>query len=431
MQSFQPPPSCRLTPLSLSHLCAQYLHAQFQFKLNERRSELIGATTAPQVPLMLPICVHEPRLVIYSRHPSIIPETIQAVKIEWVATCYVDKLPKKQEKPGTAAADAKEAIMRRELSWHGTFLESCLILGNEMMVATQKLHSMLEKRPKGTSWHVDPGYFPSGLEGLQGLVDFSPAWFQQGHELGAICHSHWSPVTSHMQSNIRACAAVRSFGQSVKFTPMLGCPEVVPSRDFIKPHLSSFLLHFPFLSPPFLPALVLTTSLSSAASPLPLVMLVPYGRRFRLGAPMSCACAEPPPLHTLCHQRPVQTVSNDSAPLSMPSRKSFVEERDFTRYGYGTGKSSVLQVEKDWRRNFQGTEDAPHSGHVWTCLVCVRIRGQRVAKDEGGEEEQPEKNGEEIARIVLRVPAFGPDFRDNHAERGGKKGDQALLFHSM
>ncbi|KAH9166668.1 hypothetical protein EDB89DRAFT_1857208 [Lactarius sanguifluus] len=47
----------------------------------------------------------------------------------------------------------------------------------------QKLHSMLEKRPKGTSWRVDLGYFPSGLEGLQGLADFSPAWFQQGHEM--------------------------------------------------------------------------------------------------------------------------------------------------------------------------------------------------------------------------------------------------------
>ncbi|KAH9168201.1 hypothetical protein EDB89DRAFT_1834868, partial [Lactarius sanguifluus] len=46
-----------------------------------------------------------------------------------------------------------------------------------------QLHSMLEKHPKGTSWGVDLGYFPSGLEGLQGLVDFSPTWFQQGHEM--------------------------------------------------------------------------------------------------------------------------------------------------------------------------------------------------------------------------------------------------------
>ncbi|KAH8984093.1 hypothetical protein EDB86DRAFT_2833655 [Lactarius hatsudake] len=63
--------------------------------------------------------------------------------------------------------------------------------------------------------------------------------------------------------------------------------------------------------------------------------------------------------------------------------------------------------------------------------TCMRICGQRVAKDEGGEEEQPEKNGEEVARIVLQVPTFGPDFWDNHAERGGKQGDQVLLFHSM
>jgi len=55
MQSFQPPSSRTLTPLSLSHLCAQYLRAQFRFKLDERSSELIGAATAPQVPLMLPV----------------------------------------------------------------------------------------------------------------------------------------------------------------------------------------------------------------------------------------------------------------------------------------------------------------------------------------------------------------------------------------
>ena len=60
------------------------------------------------------------------------------------------------------------------------------VLQSEMMAATEKLHPLLEKRPKGTSWRLDPGYFPSGLEGLQGLVDFSPAWFQQAHEVSCL-----------------------------------------------------------------------------------------------------------------------------------------------------------------------------------------------------------------------------------------------------
>jgi len=44
-----------LTPLSLSHLCAKYLRAQFQNKLNARSSGA-SATPAPQ-PLMLPVAL--------------------------------------------------------------------------------------------------------------------------------------------------------------------------------------------------------------------------------------------------------------------------------------------------------------------------------------------------------------------------------------
>ncbi|KAH9012162.1 hypothetical protein EDB85DRAFT_2159236 [Lactarius pseudohatsudake] len=204
MQPFQPPPSRRLTPLSLSHLCAQYLRAQFQFKLDERSSKLIDAATAPQVPLMLPVHLISEldRMAL-----TLVDAFMNRVKIEWDATRYADKLPKKQERPGMVAADAKEASMRRQypprndsaadipisrpcivvdmqgviLAWHlpGILSDS---RQSEMMAATEKLHPLLEKRPKGTSWRLDPGYFPSGLEGLQGLVNFSPAWFQQAHE---------------------------------------------------------------------------------------------------------------------------------------------------------------------------------------------------------------------------------------------------------
>ncbi|KAH8993771.1 hypothetical protein EDB92DRAFT_1815426 [Lactarius akahatsu] len=137
-------------------------------------------------------------LVIYSRHPSIIPEIIQAVKIEWDATHYADKLPKKQEKPGTVATDTKEASMRRQYPlWNVSAADipisrPCIVVDMQGVIlawhlpgiSAKKLHPLLEKRPKkgSTSWCLDLGYFPSGLEGLQGLVNFLPAWFQQAHE---------------------------------------------------------------------------------------------------------------------------------------------------------------------------------------------------------------------------------------------------------
>jgi hypothetical protein len=44
-----------LTPLSLSHLCAKYLRAQFQNRLNARSS---AAFATPQAqPLMLPVAL--------------------------------------------------------------------------------------------------------------------------------------------------------------------------------------------------------------------------------------------------------------------------------------------------------------------------------------------------------------------------------------
>ncbi|KAH9012488.1 hypothetical protein EDB85DRAFT_1900316 [Lactarius pseudohatsudake] len=180
--------------------------------------------TPPQYGTQDPAIVDSPhpstwsaRPPLLSRHPDVdarlqhrqpIATPPQLMKIEWDATHYVDKLPKKLARPGTAAAQTQEAIMRRQypprndsaadipisrpcivvdmqgviLAWHlpGILTDS---RQSEMMAATQKLHSLLEKCPRSTSWCLDPEYFPSGLEGLQGLVNFSPAWFQQGHEL--------------------------------------------------------------------------------------------------------------------------------------------------------------------------------------------------------------------------------------------------------
>ncbi|KAH9051044.1 hypothetical protein EDB87DRAFT_1695959 [Lactarius vividus] len=138
---------------------------------------------------------------------TLVDAFMNCVKIEWDATHYAERLPKKFPRPGTAATDASEAIIRRQyppqndsaanvpisrpcivvdmqgviLAWHlpGILNDS---QQSKMMATTKKLHPLLEQHPKGTSWCLDPGYFPSELEGLQVIVEFLPAWFQQGHE---------------------------------------------------------------------------------------------------------------------------------------------------------------------------------------------------------------------------------------------------------
>jgi hypothetical protein len=56
MEAIQVPHTRSLVPLSLSHLCAEYLRDRFQFKLNVRSSQSIAIATAPQFqPLMLPV----------------------------------------------------------------------------------------------------------------------------------------------------------------------------------------------------------------------------------------------------------------------------------------------------------------------------------------------------------------------------------------
>jgi hypothetical protein len=55
MEAIQVPHTRSLVPLSLSHLCAEYLQDWFQFKLNARSSQSITVATVPQFqPLMLP-----------------------------------------------------------------------------------------------------------------------------------------------------------------------------------------------------------------------------------------------------------------------------------------------------------------------------------------------------------------------------------------
>jgi hypothetical protein len=56
MDTGQVPHTRRLTPLSLSDLCAEYLGYQFRSKLNARSSNSTGVATAlDSPPLMLPV----------------------------------------------------------------------------------------------------------------------------------------------------------------------------------------------------------------------------------------------------------------------------------------------------------------------------------------------------------------------------------------
>jgi hypothetical protein len=50
MEAIQVPRTHTLTPLSLSHLCAEYLRDRFRFKLNEHSSQSITVATVLQVP---------------------------------------------------------------------------------------------------------------------------------------------------------------------------------------------------------------------------------------------------------------------------------------------------------------------------------------------------------------------------------------------
>jgi hypothetical protein len=52
-----------------------------------------------------------------------------------------------------------------------------------MMTAMEKLHSLLGQHQSSAQWCGNPGIFPPGIEGPWGVLNISPAWFQQGHEV--------------------------------------------------------------------------------------------------------------------------------------------------------------------------------------------------------------------------------------------------------
>ena len=52
-----------------------------------------------------------------------------------------------------------------------------------MLAATEKLHSLLGQHQSGAHWQDDPENFLSGENGPQGVLNISPTWFQQAHEV--------------------------------------------------------------------------------------------------------------------------------------------------------------------------------------------------------------------------------------------------------
>jgi hypothetical protein len=56
---------------------------------------------------------------------------------------------------------------------------------NMMLMAWQKLRPLLDSSICGRCWHDDLGYYYLGEESLRVSVNFSPAWFQQGHNISA------------------------------------------------------------------------------------------------------------------------------------------------------------------------------------------------------------------------------------------------------
>ena len=52
-----------------------------------------------------------------------------------------------------------------------------------MMAATEKLYPLLERHQGDDSWRNDAAIYFTGTESPQGLLNLSPAWFQQAHEV--------------------------------------------------------------------------------------------------------------------------------------------------------------------------------------------------------------------------------------------------------
>src|SRR6266702_8286110 len=99
-----------------------------------------------------------------------------------------------------------------------------------MMAATEKLHPSLSKRQSSTSWRVDPEIFPSGLEGLQGTINISPAWFQQGHEVNFL---YWQYFIIRQLISIETVQPHPQVGASLKKPDVLDWLDCITQSNSI------------------------------------------------------------------------------------------------------------------------------------------------------------------------------------------------------
>jgi hypothetical protein len=89
----------------------------------------------------------------------------------------------------------------------------CDVFQREMMAATEKLYPLLSKFKGGASWCNDVGLFPSGTEGCHGVLNLSPAWFQQGHEVSCIS---MVDLSSAADIQWRQCSSALRLAQFLK-----------------------------------------------------------------------------------------------------------------------------------------------------------------------------------------------------------------------
>ena len=143
----------------------------------------------------------------------------------WDITRYVDKLPKKPLVQESDAAKAKEASLKQQFAPLDGVMAStpCIIIDAQgiimawylpkilsdsrqvgllppnrikrpnasqkaMLMARQKLRPLLDSSIHAMCWHNHLDYFHLREECLWGSVNFSPAWFQQGHNVSALIY---------------------------------------------------------------------------------------------------------------------------------------------------------------------------------------------------------------------------------------------------
>ena len=140
----------------------------------------------------------------------------------------MDRLPKKIKNPGSQSSKCREKTLRRDyplpdrvttistpciivdvqgivLAWylpgiltssrqvslsalpdHNRNSDSCQ---NAMLAVREKLRLLLRPTQSGSTWRNNPSNFNLGEDLISGSETFSPAWFQQGHDVSASAQS--------------------------------------------------------------------------------------------------------------------------------------------------------------------------------------------------------------------------------------------------